>query len=287
MATLRGDRLRDDPAFPILKEAVIALTGLAYWRDKDEMLADLLAAVLERRREPAATLLQRLQVELGRGPASEAVVDAVTVGETFFFRYQAQFDALERRVIPDVLARNQFNRSLALWSAGCSNGAEAYSLSMLLRRRFAAPLAGWRLDILGTDISIAALAEAHAGEYGAWTIRDLPEDLRQDGFVVHGQRWRVKARFRHDVRFIRHNLVSQLPPGDGFDVVLCRNVLMYFDAPTRLRVLRHLSAAVAPGGWLLVGHAEVGPPVSDFFRPVVLPDCTLYQRPPLTAEAWG
>lgn len=287
MTTLRGDRLRGDPVFPTLKEAVIGLTGLAYWRDKDEMLADLLAGVLERRREPAAALLQRLQVELGRGPASEAVVDAVTIGETFFFRYQAQFDALEQMIIPDVMARNQSRRSLALWSAGCSNGAEAYSLSMLLRRRFATPLAGWRLDILGTDISIAALAEAHAGEYGAWTIRDLPEDLRQDCFVVHDRRWRIKARFRHDVRFARHNLVSQPPPDDGFDVVLCRNVLMYFDVPTRLRVLRHLSDAVVPGGWLLVGHAEVGPPVSDFFRAVVLPDCTLYQRPPAAAGAWG
>lgn len=279
MATLRGERLRQDPAFPALKQSVIALTGLAYWADKDDMLADLLAAVVERRREPALTLLRRLQVELGRGPASEAVIDAVTVGETFFFRYQAQFDALERLVVPEVLERKRLVRSLAAWSAGCSNGAEPYSLSMLLRRRFGAELNGWHVDILGTDISVAALAEAHAAEYSPWTIRDLPDDMRRECFSLVGERWQLKARYRHGVRFARHNLVTQPPPGNGFDIVLCRNVLMYFAPATRERVARQLAEAVVPGGWLLVGHAEAGPPLADFFQSLVLPDCTLYRRP--------
>lgn len=279
MATHRGDRLRHDPAFPALRDAVIRLTGLGYWLDKEDMLADLLVGVLDRRRESCAVLLERLRLELGRGPASEAVVDAVTVGETFFFRYQAQFDALARVVVPDVMARNQLARTLSLWSAGCSIGAEPYSVSMLLRHNFGALLAGWRVDILGTDISTAALTEAQAAEYGAWTIRDLPDDVRRDCFVPHGDRWRLKARFRQDVRFARHNLVSQPLPGTGFDVVLCRNVLMYFDPASRLRVVRQLVQALVPGGWLLVGHAEMGPPVTDFFDARVLPDCTLYQRP--------
>lgn len=278
MATHRGERLRHDPVFPALKDAVIALTGLGYWSDKDEALADLLATVVERRREPAALILERLRVELGRGPASEAVVDAVTVGETFFFRYQAQFDALARVVFPDVIGRNQASRRLSVWCAGCSNGAEPYSVSMLLRGQFGPRLVGWTVDILGTDISMAALSEAHVGEYGAWTIRDLPAALREDGFVRHGDRWRVRQAFRQGVHFARHNLVSQPPPGQSFDVVLCRNVLMYFDPPVRVRVLRLLHSAMAPGGWLLVGHAEVGPPVGDFFAPEVLPDCTLYRR---------
>lgn len=278
MATLRGDRLLRDPAFPALKDTVIALTGLGYWSDKEDMLADLLAAVVERRREPPAVLLQRLRVELGRGPASEAVVDAVTVGETFFFRYQAQFDALARVVVPEVMERNQMTRRLSIWSAGCSNGAEPYSVSMLLRRHFGVLLTGWKLDILGTDISVGALAEAQAAEYGAWSIRDLPPDLRAECFAPHGERWRVRARYRQDVRFARHNLVSQVPPGE-FDVVLCRNVLMYFDPATRVRVAQMLYSALPPGGWLVVGHAEVGPPLATFFQALVLPECTLYRRP--------
>lgn len=278
MATLKGEQLRHDPAFPALRDAAIGLTGLGYWTDKEEMLADLLAAVLQRRRETAATLLKRVQVEMGRGPASEAVVDAVTVGETFFFRYQAQFDALERLIIPDILERNALTRSLSVWSAGCSNGAEPYSVSMLLRRHFAAQLAGWRVDILGTDISTGALDEARAAEYGAWTIRDLPADIRHDCFSPHDGRWRLKPRYRHSVRFARHNLVAQPPPGCGFDVILCRNVLMYFTPTIRLRVLHGLNQALAPAGWLLVGHAEMGPPVADLLVTQMLPDCTLYRR---------
>lgn len=278
MATLKGEQLRHDPAFPALRDAAIALTGLGYWADKEEMLADLLAAVLQRRRETAATLLRQMQVELGRGPASEAVVDAVTVGETFFFRYQAQFDAFERVIVPDILERNRLVRSLSVWCAGCSNGAEPYSVSMLLRRHFAAQLAGWRVDILGTDISTGALDEARAAEYGAWTIRDLPADIRRDCFSPHGGRWCLKLRFRHGVRFARHNLVTQPPPGRGFDVILCRNVLMYFTPAIRERVLHGLNLALAPDGWLLVGHAEMGPSMADLFAAEVLPDCTLYRR---------
>lgn len=278
MATPRGDRLRHDPTFPALRDVVIRLTGLGYWSDKEEMLADLLAVVLERRHESAAALLERLRVELGRGPASEAVVDAITVGETSFFRYQAQFDALEHLVIPDIIARNQWTRMLSLWSAGCSNGAEPYSISMLLRRQFGAQLAGWRVDILGTDISPAALAEAQIAEYSPWTIRDLPDDLRRDCFTPLGDRLGLRTQFRQGVRFARHNLVSQPLPGTGFDVVLCRNVLMYFDPASRLLVLHQLAEALVPGGWLLVGHAEMGPPVSELFESVILPDCTLYRR---------
>lgn len=282
MTTLKGATLRRDPAFPALKDAVIGLTGLDYWEDKEEMLADLLAGVIERRREPAARLLDRLRGELGFGPASEAVVNAVTVGETFFFRYQAQFDALERVIVPDLLERNRLTRHLSAWSAGCSNGAEPYSLSMLLRRQFAAALAGWTVDILGTDINVAALAEARSGEYGAWTIRDLPAETRVACFEPHGHRWRVRPLYRAVVRFARHNLVSQPPPGGAFDLILCRNVLMYFAPATRVRVVQALRAALAPRGWLMVSHAEVGPPASDYFETMVLPECTLYRRP----EGW-
>lgn len=279
MATARGECVLRDPAFAPLKQAVIALTGLGYWCDKDDLLAERLAVVVGHGGSGLDSLLRRLTAEHGHGPASEAVIGAVTVGETFFFRYAAQFEALERHVLPEVMARNHAARTLSLWSAGCSNGAEPYSLSILLRRRFAALLAGWRVDILGSDINVTALAEARAGEYGAWTIRDLPDELRYECFLRHGDRWRVKPRFRQDVRFLRHNLVTQAPPSGGFDVVLCRNVLMYFDAATRDRVLWALRLSLVPGGWLLVGHAEVSPEVAGRFTPVVLPGCTVYRRP--------
>lgn len=279
MATFKGDRLHSNPAFAALKAAALELTGLTYWSDKDDQLADLLAPVLERRSESPDMLLRQLDVEHGSGPASEAVVDAVTVGETSFFRFRAQFNALERVVIPAIMERNQPIRAVTAWSAGCSNGAEPYSLSLLVHRSFGALLTGWRVDILGTDVSAAALAEAQTGEYSAWTIRDLPEDMQRDCFARQGDRWRLRGLYRQGVRFLHHNLVNQPPPASGLDLVLCRNVLMYFDPDTRLRVLRQLGAALVPGGWLLLGHAEAGPLANELFEIVMLPDCTLYRRP--------
>lgn len=279
MTTPRAERLLRDPGFQPLKHAVIALTGLGYWTDKDGMLADRLAPLVGHGRDDPGALLRRLTSEAGFGPASEAVINAVTVGETFFFRYGAQFDALEHVVIPAILERNHPRRTLTLWSAGCSNGAEPYSLSMLLHRRFAAQLTGWRVDILGTDINSAALAEAQIGEYGAWTIRDLPEEIRAECFCHQGQRWRVRPRYRAGLRFLRHNLVTQVPPVAAVDLVLCRNVLMYFDVDGRARALWSLRTCLSPGGWLVVGHAEVGSEVAQLFTPLVLAECTLYRRP--------
>ncbi|HLO78036.1 MAG TPA: protein-glutamate O-methyltransferase CheR [Magnetospirillum sp.] len=278
MATHKGEYLRRDPAYPALKDIVIALTGLGYWSDKDDMLSDLLAALVERWGKNASALLQRLQREAGHGPVTEAAIDAVTVGETSFFRYQAQFDALEREIIPEVMERNRATRSLSIWSAGCSNGAEAYSVAILLQRRFGAMLAGWRVDIVGSDISVGALAAASIGEYGAWSIRDLPPNLLHECFAPRGRQWWLKPPYRQGVRFVRHNLVTQPPPGDRFDVVLCRNVLMYFTPPIRRRVLLSLRSGMAEGGWLLVGHAETGTCVSELFSTEVRPDCTLYRR---------
>ena len=270
--------MRRDPAFVPLRDAVVALTGLGYWCDKDELLADRLAPLLGHRGDDAAALVSRLKSEGGHGPASEAVIGAVTVGETFFFRFRAQFEALERVVLPEAMARAASRRSLSIWSAGCSNGAEPYSLAMLIKRHFSRQLAGWRVDILGTDINTAALMEARAATYGAWTIRDLPEEVRRECFDVLGRRWVLKPAYRQGVRFARHNLATQVAPDTNLDLVLCRNVLMYFDDATRVRVLASLRSSLAVGGWLLVGHAEVGPAVEEFFTPQVLTDCTLYRR---------
>jgi chemotaxis protein methyltransferase CheR len=279
--------VRRNPAFPVLKDMAVRLTGLHYWDDKEEALADLLAPLAETRRGGVDGLIAKLGAERGDGPLSRAVVDAVTVGETFFFRYREQFDALERVVIPEVMTRNHARRRLSLWSAGCSNGAEPYSLSILLLRRFGVPLMDWTVDILGSDISAGALAMAEAGVYGAWTVRDLPAELRRECFAAEDGLWRVRPRYRQWVRFVRHNLISQPPPAQGFDVVLCRNVLMYFDAATRRRVLGALYSSLDDGGWLVVGHAETGPETEALFRPVHLPGCTLYRKPVPGAEKPG
>ncbi|MBC7951326.1 MAG: methyltransferase domain-containing protein [Rhodospirillaceae bacterium] len=286
MPNPKGARLLRDPIFARIKAITIERTGMAYWSDKDEALADAVAHVLERRGMPAAQWLGKLAAEGSCGVETDLLVDAVTVGETFFFRYPEQFEAIERHALPDIMARNRGRRTLSLWSAGCSNGAEPYSLSILLERDFAVKLADWRVGILATDISHTALAEAQAGIYGEWTVRDLPPEVRRECFAPLGNKWQVRSRYRKGVHFVCHNLVAEPPPlplAGHFDLIMCRNVLMYFDMETRSRVLAGLHNVLADGGWLVVSHAEAGPQLGSQFAPVVLPSCTLYRKPPVKA----
>ncbi|MEW5727666.1 MAG: protein-glutamate O-methyltransferase CheR [Pseudomonadota bacterium] len=275
-------RLSGHPAFRRLAAAVVARTGLAYWCDRPVELAQALVPVVRRFGEPDR--LARLLEAGADGEAVDAAVEAVTVGETFFMRYGEQFAALAGTVLPDRIRRRAQEHCLAVWSAGCSIGAETYSVAMTLYRCCVAPLAGWRLRILGTDIDPAALAVARRGEYGDWALRGVADDLRRDCFHRSGDRWRIEDVYRRGVEFRHHNLVTQPPPsapcqGGGFDVVLCRNVLMYFSPATRAGVAARLHGALAEGGWLVVGPAEAGPELAALFEPVPLAGCTLFRKP--------
>ncbi len=287
MPTLKGARVLRDPLFVRLKDLAIRRTAMAYWDDKADALADTVARLLDARHLPLDQLVARLEAEGGQGPETEALIDAITVGETFFFRYREQFDALERQVLPQIIARNRARRQLAIWSAGCSNGAEPYSLAILLERRFGVLLAGWQVEVLGTDISRGALAEAVAGCYGDWTVRGLSPEFRSECFEeLHGK-WRVRPTYRRHVRFLRHNLAADPPPlpaAGRFDLIMCRNVLMYFDAATRDKVLGGFRQVLAEMGWLIVGHAEAGAQTGSHFLTETLPNCTLYRMPPVTSR---
>lgn len=276
-----GERLLRDAAFPALKDAAIGLTGMAYWNDKDEALAELLARLLADRRLPPSLFARRLAAESGRGPETDALVSMVTVAETSFFRYREQFAALETLVLPERLSANRDHRTLSLWSAGCSVGAETYSLAILLARSFAVPLAGWRVHLLGTDVSPAALEAARRGRYSDWVVRDMPADMRRDCLLRLADGWQVRDEYRAKAVFRRHNLVTDPPPPSlhhGFDVVLCRNVLMYFDRPSRARAVGGLHRALASGGWLLVGHAEAGQDFGPGFEVVPVGRWLLFRK---------
>jgi chemotaxis protein methyltransferase CheR len=269
-----------DAAFPALKQAAIGLTGMAYWSDKEAALAEVLARLLADRRMAPSLFARRLAVESGRGPETDALVSTVTVGETSFFRYHEQFVALEKVVVPERLNANRSFHALSVWSAGCSVGAEAYSLAILLRRSFAAALLGWRIHLLGTDIDTGALKGAAIGEYSDWILRDMPADLRRECFCPAPGGLRVRDEYRAGVQFLRHNLVTDPPPPalhGGFDIVLCRNVLMYFDPDSRARAIAGLHRALVPGGWLLVGHAETN---LDFggFEPIPVEGWILFRK---------
>lgn len=190
----------------------------------------------------------------------QVLVEALVVGETYFFRDPALFDALAREVLQPLIERRRAGtRHLRLWSAGCASGEEAYSLAMLV----AGLLPDWRawnISILATDIDRAALARARRGSYGSWSLRaDLPPSARRFLLPAEAGRWQVDPQLARLVRFAPLNLAAaDWPAGTtGMDLILCRNVLMYF-APARSRLaLGRLGQALAADGWLVTGSVDV------------------------------
>lgn len=211
--------------------------------------ATLRAAFAATARELGTTgpaLLGRLRE--GDVSALVALVENAVVGETYFFRHPEQFALLRT-----VLAREN-PQGLRIWSAGCASGEEPYSLAMALLDAGSPTRDG---QILATDVSERALERARAGVYGPWSLRQEAPAWASRYFSGTSMRVEVEPPVRALVRFARHNLCTEPPPDTGFDLVLCRNVLIYFDAPTVERVLATLTRAVRPGGLLMLSPVEL------------------------------
>jgi chemotaxis protein methyltransferase CheR len=278
------DRLLDDPAYPSLKEYVIATTGLAYYADKDPDFVRRLC-----RRWPSlgvrscSAYLELLRDRAHGASEMDALVTEITIGESHFFRHQEHFDALRDLVLPALIAQNSQSRRIRIWCAGCADGAEPYSLSVLMKREMGHLFDGWDVAILATDINRQALSAAQEGRFEGWSFRSTPEDFRRACFLQEGKYWQIHARYRDGVSFQYHNLVqSSFPPVlgcfSGFDLVICRNVMIYFGPEVMGRIVRQFHECLAGGGWLLVGPSEPNMTHFTSFRPINAPGVTLYQK---------
>ena len=187
---------------------------------------------------------------------AQDVVEALLNNETYFFRDRIMFDLLAHEVLPDLAAKRAGVRRLSIWSAGCSTGQEALSLAMLFAEE-PQRWEGWRIDILGTDISSKAIAAARSGCYSQFEIqRGLGVTQMLRWFDETPQGWRPRRDLSRRIRFNQRNLLDPPPDGGGFDLVLCRNVLLYFDRTNRGRAFERLAEAVSPEGWLMMGAGE-------------------------------
>lgn len=232
---------------------------------------------------------------LSRGQV-EILAGHLCIGETYFYREPAVFAALENDILPPLIAaRRASERRLRIWSAGCCTGEEPYSMAILLTRLIP-DLADWNLSLLGTDINPHFLAAAAHGVYRDWSFRGVPGRFREDYFdAIDGGRYRLATRYRRLVTFDHLNLVEDVYPSvlnntNAMDIVLCRNVLMYFDATTIEAVVRRLGRVVVEGGWLIVGPAELNASLFTDFEMVRLGDAILYRKghaPPATAFSAG
>lgn len=276
--------IRGDPAFVPLKQYVIEATGLAYYENKDDELASHLA------KRMAALGVNRCDgylTHLRAGDSGHDELDRLatnlTIGETFFFRHRELFDALRDQVFPQIIERNRQYRTIRIWSAGCSIGAEAYSLSILLRREFEQQLAGWDITILGTDINREFLTHAQSGEFGEWSFRAAPEDLKATCFARQGATWKIHEEYRRGVSFQYHNLVQHPFPSlvnnlTSFDLILCRNVMIYFNPLITQKLVGQFGDCLVDDGWFVVGHSEPNIDLFRDFRTMNAPGVVLYRR---------
>lgn len=200
-------------------------------------------------------LVARL-AEPGSGPLSRQVVEALLNHETYFFRDRAMFDLLGQRVIPALAQRRAGQKRITIWSVGCSTGQEALSLAMLFAGD-AARWTGWAIDILATDISQSAIEAARRGRYSQFEIqRGLRAAETIRWFDEAGEGWQTRPVLLDRVRYEMRNVLDPAPGAGRFDLILCRNVLLYFDPATRARAFDRLAGALAYDGWLMLGAGE-------------------------------
>jgi chemotaxis protein methyltransferase CheR len=259
--------------FRAFQRLIYAEAGIHLNAGKKALLAGRLARRLRELQLPSLEAYRRY---IETNPEERVpLLDRITTNETRFFREPLQFEFLERRLLPEWLAAAEAGlrpRRLRVWSAGCSSGEEPFSLAMVLLAH-CPPEHGWEIEILATDISTKVLRKAEEAVWPAERAKHIPERYLKR-FMLRGvrtQQGRVKAspELRRPVRFERLNLMAGGHSGMGrFDLVLCRNVLIYFDAASKARALDGLLERLAPGGHLFVGHAETLGRLAPALRPV-------------------
>jgi chemotaxis protein methyltransferase CheR len=220
----------------------------------------------------------------GSSTEYEALLERLLTQETSFFRYPAVYDALEKRILPEVQERKFWEspRTLRIWSAGCSTGEEPYSIAVSLCQslKFAE---AWEIEILATDISRRALRHAERGVYSKRSLQDVSLGQVETYFTAMKHGFQVKPRIRRMISFAQMNLVESVYVGK-FDCIFCMNVLMYFSDERRIAILRRFYDALEPGGYFLLGHSETLSNVPMKFESIVLGDCRIYRKP-VAAEA--
>jgi chemotaxis protein methyltransferase CheR len=241
-------------------------SGLDLSADKHYLIESRLLPVARKAGVPGiAELVQKLKAS---SPSiASQVIEAMTTNETFFFRDKAPFDHFRDTVMPEILRARAGRRSVRIWCAAGSTGQEPYSLAMCLKEMGAA-LAGWRVEILATDLSLEVMEKSKAGLYSQFEVqRGLPIQMLVKYFKQVGEFWQISPEIRAMVQHRQINLLRDFSQLGIFDVIFCRNVLIYFDQDTKIDIFRRLAKSIESDGFLALGAAETVVGLTDVFKP--------------------
>ena len=267
--------------FRLLRELVHGHCGIFFRDDTQYLLERRLGAAASRRSGSTGTARTTASSASTRGGRSELqkAIDLLTTNETYFYREPLQLGALAREILPELARARAAERTLRILSAGCSTGEEAYTLAVLVKdsRLFE----GWSVDIVGCDISRRCVEQARAGVYGENAFRNPEAEPMRRWFHLRGGKWAIDDAIRGMVRFGRENLLEPcaLATVSRLDVLVCRNVMIYFDVAARRQVLRTFHGKLRDGGWLLLGHSESLINLTADFEMVHLESDLVYRKP--------
>ncbi len=243
-------------------------SGLDLSADKQYLVESRLVPLARKAGLPGiAELVQKM-----KGGGAEAlttvVVEAMTTNETFFFRDKIPFDHLRDTILPMLQQSRAGRKSLRIWSAACSTGQEPYSIAMLLKEK-AQALSGWRIEIVATDLSQEVLEKSRSGIYSQFEVqRGLPIQLLVKYFAQVGELWQLNSEIRGMVQHRQLNLLQDFAHLGKFDVIFCRNVLIYFDQETKISIFDRMAKVMEADGMLMLGAAESVVGITDAFRPL-------------------
>lgn len=253
--------------FDFIAKVLKDRSGLIVTRDKSYLLESRLTPVARKRGLKGLDDLVASLRTAGEDLLRE-VTEAMTTNESFFFRDIKPFDQFKDIVLPAMLQSRASKKSFRIWSAASSSGQEAYSLAMILKEE-SHRMPGWKVEIVGTDISNEMLEKAKAGLYSQFEVqRGLPIQLLVKYFKKNNEMWQIDPAIRAMVQYREFNLLNDLKALGQFDVVFCRNVLIYFDQPTKTKVLDQISRIMPDDGFLYLGGAETVLGISDKFKPM-------------------
>ncbi len=256
--------------YRFLQQFAASESGIIIEDEKPYFFESRLTPVLQRNNVASINVLCSLLRLNAQPDLRREVRNSITTHETLFFRDKHPFDALQTTLLPEITAANSATRRIRIWSAAAASGQEAYSLVMLLHEM---NLADWNISVLATDISDEILEKARAGRFMRLeTNRGLPANYLLKYFDPAGLHWDVKPQIRNRIEFRQFDLRSNPVLLGQFDLIFCRNVLIYFDQPTRSKILKGLASCLQPNGYLTLGAAEaVTDPTIGLQRRIVGP----------------
>lgn len=279
---LNRPQTMNDATFREMREFIYQKTGIYYQDNKKYLLESRISKRLQAlRMDRFEQYVDLIKFGAGREDEKKYLFDAITINETYFFRNEPQFEIMEKTLIPEILKAKAAGRSkLRVWSAASSSGEEAHTIAMIFLERIKPKYPNVELEVVGTDISPSVIETARKGVYREYSVRNMPKNYLEKYFTAADGRYTVVEPVRKLVRFEHLNLYDQprMRMMNSFDVVFCCNVLIYFDAKSKIQVVSNLYDSLNRGGYLFIGYAESLHGISSAFKVINFPKAITYKK---------